>query len=181
MAVSLSIRVEGIPELKAQLDRVNPKKNTAWMRDSLGDCGLLTQKIAAEEKIIRGGSFRGKSGPRGGKGKLQNAGVHPKKLTSRTGTLRRSIRVNRSPLPWAVEVGTDLTYGAVHEEGWSGTQRIPSHTRTVVFGRKVAPFRVNAFSRNVRYPARPYLGPGLEKAAKSFSDIFIRKLRKYLP
>ena len=62
-------------------------------------CAGISAFHMSKEKILRGGK-----GP-------PVKGI----LTSRTGTLRRSIRVNRSPLPWAVEVGTDLVYGAVHE------------------------------------------------------------------
>jgi phage gpG-like protein len=152
MAVALSITVQGVEELRKRLDRLSPKKNPAWVRRSLIDCAELTQKISAEEMIIRGGRFRGPKGPRGGKGKMTDAAVHATKLTSRSGHLRDMIRVNHSPLPWAIEVGTDLIYGAVHELGKH--KRIPN------------------------YPARPFLKPGLEKAAKKFDDIFMREWKK---
>lgn len=48
---------------------------------------------------------------RGGKGP-----PHPTRLTSRTGTGRRSIRVNRSGA-FERSVGTDLVYMGVHELG----------------------------------------------------------------
>ena len=35
-------------------------------------------------------------------------------------------------------------------------------------------------SHSATYPARPYLAPGLDKAAKSFSDIFAKELGKVL-
>lgn len=178
MAVAVSVRVDGIPEVEAMLKRIAPGTNPKWVRGSMVDCGLLTQKIAAKEMIIQGSRFRS-----GGKGKLRNAGVHPRKLTSRRGGagLVGSIHVNRAGLPWSVEVGTDLGYGAVHELGWSGTQRIPSHTRTVAWGRKVAPFKVKAFTRSVTFRARPYLAPGLTKAAEKFSAIFVRHWKKEFP
>jgi phage gpG-like protein len=165
MAVSLSLRVQGLDELQERLNRLSPKKNSAWVARSLVKSALHTQKIAATKKIKRGGK-----GP-----------PVARILTSRTGTLRRSIRVNRSPLPWAIEVGTDLTYGAVHETGWSGTQRIPAHTRTVAFGRKVAPYRVGSYSRRVDYPERPYLVPGLEEASKDFERFFSSEWAKEMP
>jgi hypothetical protein len=99
MPVALSVKVEGVKELQARLDRIDPKKNSAWVARALMKCALRVQEVAAKEKILPGGK-----GP-------PVKGI----LTSRTGTLRRSIGVNRSPLPWAVEVGTDLIYGAVHE------------------------------------------------------------------
>jgi phage gpG-like protein len=137
MAVAMTINVRGIEAVRERLDRINPKTNSAWVARALVNCALKTQEIAAFEKILPGG---GKSAP------------VPGILTSRSGNLRRQIRVNRSPLPWAIEVGTDLIYGAVHELGKH--KRIPN------------------------YPARPFLKPGLEKAAKSFDDIFMREWKK---
>jgi hypothetical protein len=148
MPVSLSITVRGIDELQARLDKINPKRNSAPIRRAMINCAELTQKIAAKEMIIQGSRFRGPKGKRGGKGKLRSAGVHPTKLTSRTGTLRRSIRVNQSPLPFAIEVGSDLVYARVHE-------------------------------LSDKYP-RPFLAPGLDKAAKSFERFFIREIEKEL-
>ena len=135
MAVSLSIRVDGIPEVEAMLDRINPKKNSAWVGRALLKCALGVQKTAAEKKIRRGGK-----GP-----------PVPRILTSRTGTLRRSIRVNRSLLPWAVEVGTDLVYGAVHEKG------------------------------SKHHPPRPFLAPALEDESSDFDRIFSREWAKEMP
>jgi phage gpG-like protein len=164
MAVSLSLRVQGLDELQERLNRLSPKKNSAWVARALKKAAFLTQKIAAKEKIKRGG---------------KGAPV-ARMLTSRTGTLRRSIRVNRSPLPWAIEVGTDLTYGAVHETG--GTFSVPSYMRTLAMstrsgGSSVA--RVKAHTR--KYPPRPFLGPGLEKAAKDFDRIFSSEWAKEMP
>jgi phage gpG-like protein len=148
MAVSLSINVEGIEAVQAQLDRINPRKNPKMVGRALVNCALLTQKIATEEKIIRGGRFRGPAGPRGGKGKMMSSKPHPTKLTSRTSRLRDSIAVNRRALPWSVEVGTDVVYAAVHEYGGK------------------------------HHPPRPYLGPALEDASKRFGDIFAREIAK---
>jgi hypothetical protein len=134
MAVALSISVEGIAEVDALLGRINPKKNPAVVRRALLKAGALTQSIAAKEKIKRGGK-----GP-----------PEKDRLTSRTGTLRRSIGINRGPLPWAVEVGTPLIYGVVHEVTGAGKAK-----------------RV-----------RPFLKPALDKAAKSFDDIFAREIAK---
>ena len=64
--------------------------------------------------------------------------------------MRRSIRINRTPLPAAIEIGTDLVYGHVHELG----------SRT--------------------HPKRPFLAPALQKASKEFSRIFAKELGKEL-
>ena len=135
MAVALRISVQGLDELHERLDRINPKKNTAWVARALVKSALRVQEIAAKDKIKRGGK-----GP-----------PVPGILTSRTGTLRRSIRVNRSPLPWAVEIGTDLVYGAVHEHGGKF------------------------------HPPRPFLKPGLEDASRDLDRIFAKELAKELP
>jgi hypothetical protein len=179
MAVTLSITVQGTDELRARLARINPKQNPAWVSRSLERCAELTQVIAAKEKIIQGSRFRGPKGPRGGKGKLRSAGVHPTKLTSRHGGagIVGSIRVNKGPLPYAIEVGSDKAYAPVHEFG--GTIRVGSYMRTIAHstrsgGASVA--RVKSHSR--KYPPRPFLGPGLEKASKSFDRIFTRELAK---
>jgi phage gpG-like protein len=135
MAVSLSISVQGAEDLHERLNRINPKTNPAWVRRSMLKSGLRVQEIASKEKILRGGK-----GP-------PVLGI----LTSRTGTLRRSIRVNRSPLPWAVEIGTDLIYGAVHESGGK------------------------------YHPARPFLKPALEDVSRELSGIFAKEWAKELP
>jgi phage gpG-like protein len=162
MAVSVSVRVEGIKEVQATLARIDPKVNSAWVSRALVKCALLVQQIATTQKIKPGGK-----GP-----------PVPDRLTSRTGTLRRSIGVDRSRLPASIAIGTHLGYGTVHEQGWSGTQRVPSHTRTVAFGRKVAPYRVDAYLRRMNIPARPYLSPALEDAADRFDDLFGREIAR---
>jgi len=164
MPVAMTVTVDGIEEMTRKLGKISPSANSAWMSRALVKSALLVQKIAAEDKIKRGGK-----GP-----------PLARILTSRTGTLRRSIGVNRASLPFAVEVGTGLIYGAVHETGWSGTQHVPAHTRTVAFGRKVSPFRVNAFSRHVRYQARPFLAPALDAGAPKFQDFFGAEIAKEL-
>jgi phage gpG-like protein len=184
MAVALSISVTGVKELQAQLDRINPKKNSAMVWRALEECGELVQIDAAYRKIIAGGRFRGPPGPRGGKGKLVDRAPHPKKLTSRTGTLRRSIAVNRVRSALAVEVGTGLVYGAVHEEGGSFGVRshtVRSHQRSSAFGKKTRRFTVPSHFRSghyADYPARPYLAPALDDMASKFSDVFSREIAK---
>ena len=179
MAVALSITVQGLDELHERLNRISPSKNSAWVARSLKKCAELTQDITANEMIIRGGRFRGPKGKRGGKGKMRSAGVDPKRITSRTGTLRRSIRVNTSTLPFAAEVGSDLVYAAVHEFG--GTYSIPSYSRAIATStRSGGSSMALVKAHSATYPARPYLAPGLDKAAKSFSDIFAKELGKVL-
>ena len=100
MAVSISVRID-IREAQRQLERLQLDHGAglAAVNRALDRMAFLVQEDAAANQIIRGGK-----GP-----------PHPTRLTSRTGTLRRSIRVNRSGLERAI--GTDLVYGIVHELG----------------------------------------------------------------
>ncbi len=143
MATALSVSVQGLDELHERLSRISPRDNAEWSRRALVTCGLLVQKIAAEEMIIRGGRF-------GTGSSLRDRIAHPSKLTSRSGRLRGSIRVNRVPLPKAIDIGSDVAYAAVHELGLG------------------------------RFPKRPFLAPALDKASKEFSQIFAKELGRAL-
>jgi phage gpG-like protein len=135
MAVAMSVSLSGEKKLERLLRRVDPKRDgVRWQRAALVRSGLKVQSVAAEKKIERGGP-----GP-----------PLPDRLTSRTGTLRRSIRVDRGELPTAIEIGTDLVYGAVHELG----------SRT--------------------HPKRPFLAPALQAVSKDFSRIWVEEIEKVL-
>ena len=135
--VAMRVVVTGVPELQAALRQMNPSLNTKIMKRGMIASALEIQKDAAKYQIAAGGRGSGKALP-----PLRHS------LTSRTGTLRRSIRVDRGPLPFAIEVGTDLIYGAVHEFG-NATHRI-----------------------------RAFMAPALEKISKRFVDIFTREWAK---
>lgn len=176
MAVVLSATLEGQKEIARLMSKVDPKRDGArWQRAALLRAALLVQKIAAKEKIRRGGAT--KTGQRR---------ALPNVLTSRTGTLRRSIAVDRAPLPGAVDVGTALGYGAVHEIGGTFTiprHQVDAHTRRIVFGRRVAPFNVGPYSRgpySARYPKRPFLVPALEETIPKLPRIFVEEIQKVL-
>jgi hypothetical protein len=102
---AITVSVVGTKELKRKLEKMNPGVNKKIVRNSLIESALAIQRDAAKNQILAGG---------GGKGDGMTK-PHPRYLTSRTGTLRRSIKVDRGPLPFAIEVGTDLGYGAYHE------------------------------------------------------------------
>ena len=140
MATQLRVSVVGLPKLQRALDKMNPGVNKRILRDSLIESALLIQRDAAKNQILAGGG-----GKRSGMTK-----PHPKFLTSRTGTLRRSIKVDRGPLPFAIEVGTDLVYGAAHEFG--------------------------STKRNL--PKRPFMQPALDRAAKKFGDIVVKHWKR---
>jgi len=130
--MQMRVTVTGVPELQRALERMNPGENKRILRNSLLSMAFEIQADAAKNQIHPGGK-----GP-----------PLPDRLTSRTGTLRRSIRVNRGPLPFAIEIGTDLTYGAVHE-----------------FGSKT-------------HPRRPFLKPALDAIAPKFGKIVIAEWKK---
>ena len=137
MAVQLRVRIVGSKALTKALDKMNPGINKKILRDSLIEAALGIQKDAAGNQILRGG---------GGKRNARPAVAG--RLTSRTGTLRRSIKVDRGPLPFAIEAGTDLVYGAVHEFGLGGRQR------------------------------RPFMKPALDKVAPKFGDIVVKHWKR---
>ena len=138
MAAQLKVSVVGRKELLRKLEKMDPGRNKRILRNSLLESALLVQRDAAKNQILAGGG-----GKRSGM-----TPVHPKHLTSRTGTLRRSIKVDRGPLPFAIEVGTDLTYGATHEAG----------------GKHVKP--------------RPFLKPALDRVAPRFGDIVVKHWKR---
>lgn len=123
-------------ELFRDLRRLNPKTNRTIQRNALVEMGLLVQRNAAEQQIRPGGG----RGP-----------AVPGRLTSRTGALRRSIALNREPLPGAVETGTPLLYGPPHEFGSS------------------------------RMPQRPFLAPALAAEVGKFESVFVKHWKRFLP
>jgi phage gpG-like protein len=137
MAVSIGVSVTGTKELKHALEKMNPGTNKRILRNSLLEAAFLLQKDAATKQIRHGAR---KSPP------------IPGKLTNRHGGagLVGSIRVNRGPLPFAIEVGTDKAYGAIHE-----------------LGGKKRPM-----------PKRPFLQPALDKIAPKFGDIVVKHWKK---
>jgi phage gpG-like protein len=176
----ISVRISGIDPVLKAMERLSPKENRAIMVSSLVECAELVQKDAKENQIIRGGTAIS-IGPRGGKRKVQRP-PHPTRLTSRTGTLRRSITVDRSPLPFAIEVGTNLRYGRAHELGFDGRVSVRSHWREIrqAFGRNIAArsTHIRAHSRNMHLPRRPFLEPALRATEDRFADIFLKNWRK---
>ncbi len=151
MSVAIRTEVVGGARLAALYARLDIKKNPAPVGRALRRIALETQRIATG-KIRRGGSLR----------------PAPTVLTSRTGTGRRSIATDFSSLPFTAVVGSDLAYMAVHETGGTVNKpasQVSAHTRTVVFGRTVAPFQVPGYTRGAHtatYPPRPFLGPAVD-------------------
>ncbi len=103
MAGLIQAKLVGSKELKRRLKKMDPAENKRITTPALLEAMQLTLRIAAREKILPGGG-----GP-----------PRPDILTTRTGTLRRSLGTNfavqvNEALQF-VEGGTHLLYGAVHE------------------------------------------------------------------
>lgn len=145
---NIRVQLVGDEKLARVLEQIDPGQSPGWVRRGLVRAGLRVQRNAATKQIKRGG----KGAPL------------PDKLTSRTGTGRRSIRVDRGGLPRLfVDVGSDLGYMAVHETG--GTVRRRAHSRRTQSGGLA---RVSAHTAT--FPARPWLQPALEDEAGGMED-----------
>ncbi len=136
MPVQLRVRIVGTKALTKALDKMNPGLNKKILRDSLIEAALGIQKEAAATILPGGGGKRNARPP------------VADRLISRTGTLRRSIKVDRGPLPFAIEAGTDLVYGAVHEFGLGGRKR------------------------------RQFIKPALDSVAPKFGEIVIKHWKR---
>ncbi len=132
MPVSVRIDIKGNKEYQRMLTRINPKKNPSWLTRALKRAAFLVQELATTEKIKR-------SGPAGV--------VDPVQVTSRTGTLRRSIAIDDAGTPHFITIGSNLIYAGVHELG----------------------------SRDGHTRARPYLKPALEDVSRQMDSIFRRE------
>ena len=152
----ITIDTSQLKKLQRQLRRIDPRRRTEFLRKSLLESAFVVQSNA-QNQIKRGGS----------------AAPLPDRLTSRTGTGRRSITVERAALPFAIDIGTNLRYMAVHETG--GTFTIPAHSRTSSTGTR---HRVR--SHVARFPKRAFLVPGFNKSIPKIEQIFFRNLKRML-
>ena len=147
---SITLTVTGDDDLRRTVRNMNPETNPKFVRSALTKGGLLIQRNAARKQIIPGGK----------------APPAKKRLTSRTGTGRRSIRVDRSGLSrFYVDIGSDLEYMKLHEIG--GTVQRRQHARRTKSGNLAA---VTAHSAT--FPARPYLAPALDAVNDELEQLF---------
>ena len=137
MAALMRASIQNTAEVRRFLERINPGENKRIVRNALVRSALEVQKNAVDLQIAAGGRGKGKA-----------LSVLPHKLTSRTGTLRRSIGLDKSDLPFAIEVGTALVYGGVHEHG----------SRT--------------------HPKRPFMAPALAAISPRFGQIVVAEWTK---
>jgi len=131
----MRVSVVGTKELRRKLAKLDPGFNKRIMVKSLTDCAVEIHSDATRNQIRRG---------------MRHAGIHATKLTSRNEGrgLIGSIGLNKGPLPGAIEVGTHLAYGAIHERGLG------------------------------RFPKRPFLEPALGKVGSKFNEIIVKNWKK---
>lgn len=136
----LAVKVTGTRELNARLAQMNPGVNARITRKALRQMLLLSLRTSATKHIYPGGKAAPKQGI----------------LTSRTGTLRRSLGASenidetglRNLKRPSIGGGTHLVYGKIHELGLG------------------------------RYPKRPFLAPGLTESSRKFQGIFVDHWRR---
>jgi hypothetical protein len=131
----LRVSIVGTKELQRRLHKLNPAINRRIMVKSLSEAAVDILADVQKVQIVGG---RGKALPLADR------------LTNRSGGrgLVGSMGIDRRPLPKAIEIGTHLTYGAVHEEGRG------------------------------RYPRRAFLAPALEKIGGRIPGIIIKNWKR---
>lgn len=109
-----------------------------------------------------------------------------KALQKRTGRLINSIQPQVEIRGDQVvgSIGTNVVYGRVHELGFRGPVRIGEHARTIrqAFGRAIAPRQVTvrAHTRQVDFPARPFLRPAIEDSLGRIERILAKAIEEAL-
>lgn len=115
MGAAISVRIEGGKNLQAALRRMDPEQNLRIFRLSAGEIALKIATNAKEAQLLKGG----------GPISLPSQTKGSKRLYNRSHRLYDSIGVDFSPLPKAVEVGSDVIYAPRHEYGLGGMPARP--------------------------------------------------------
>lgn len=135
----IRVSIVNTKEVRDFMQRINPARNTKIIRNGLVRAALEIQANAADIQIAAGG-----------RGKRKALRPLPDRLTSRSGALRRGIHVDRSDLPFAIEIarGPNEPYGDIHELGLGN------------------------------YPRRPFMAPALDAIGPRFGDIIVKEWKK---
>lgn len=151
--VGMELTVEGLVEVEQRLAR---------LADRLGDLTPLMDIIGMEIEVDIEENFEGEHSPAGIPWpKSRRARETGGKTLTDTRRLRGSMTHNAAPR--RVEVGTNVVYARRHNDGWSGTEQVASHQRTMreVFGVELAEpivVTVKAHSRKANTPKREFIG-----------------------
>jgi phage gpG-like protein len=149
----MSLTLRGLVEVEQRLAR---------LADQLGDLTPLMDILGMEIEVDIEENFEGEHSPAGipwpKSGRARETGG--KTLTD-TRRLRGSMTHNASAR--SVEIGTNVVYARRHNDGFSGTEQIASHKRTMrsVFGVELAEpiiATVKAHSRKANTPQREFIG-----------------------
>ncbi len=153
MADSFSLRVTGQDEVETFL---------AGLLGRVDDLAPLMDTIGMILEVDAQDNFLGEHSPAGVPWKKSHRAKE-----SGGKTLQDSRRLflsltHRSTATMA-EVGTNVIYARRHNQGWSGTEQVAAHKRTMrmAFGVKLAEPKevmVKAFSRQANTPQREFLG-----------------------
>lgn len=167
MAVDIHVEIQtgDITKLVDKLNAMDPNRGSGWLKTAMTKA-LFKVEANAKLKQIRQSGFASATSATPG----ERLGVLPNKLTSRSGTLRRSINTDHTRLPGRGSVGTPLRYGAAHELGYTDTVQVRAHKRKNKKSRKS--HKVRAHTRKMDLPARPFLKPALEAVSPGFPDLF---------
>jgi phage gpG-like protein len=150
MGAFVTVKILGGANLRAALAKMDPGQNYAIFKNAAGEIALEIAQTAKEKYLLKG------RGP-----------VDEFRLTNRSMRLYDSIGVDFSPLPAAVEVGSEVFYAAIHEIG--GTFDVAAHSRRSKLGRV---HNVRAHTRTV--PKRPFLAPALADITRRIPEIVVK-------
>lgn len=167
---SFSLRVEGQDQVERALFALTAK---------VADMTPLMDIIGGYLEADAQDNFKGEHSPAGvpwqPSGRVRRTAVGkmgPQKPKGKTlqDSRRLFLSITRQSGPTSVEVGTNVVYARRHNQGWSGTEQVASHTRVMreVFGVKLAEpitVTVKAHSRKASTPKREFLGmsPGAQQ------------------
>jgi phage gpG-like protein len=151
MAAMITVQVVGVEAVQANLASMSAVVHQRLLR-------AVERSTAEVQQLVAGRYLTGGA------------------LNVRSGRLRRSITMDVEDSGQAItgRVGTNVDYGRFWELGFHGSVTVHSHTRSVAFGRSVAPFTVPTHTRRVDQDAHPFLGPALQELAPSIHDRLAR-------
>lgn len=94
-------------------------------------------------------------------------------LHVRSGRLRRSINEQTTDNGSSItsSVGTNVSYGRIHELGFTGIEQVRAHIRVCKSGLRAS---VREYQRHVTIPARSFLQPALADMAPRIMEQFAK-------
>lgn len=152
---TMTVALDGVDDLVRRLNQIAGQLDGPGLQAMLANIGETVVSQTKER-------FRSETGPDGNRWRIsRRAAAEGGQTLTDTARLKQSI--NKRLRPGSVEIGTNTTYAAVHQFGFSGTVNISSHSRVITqaFGQQLESARtvqVMAHSRRMRIVARPFLG-----------------------